>query len=141
VKARKRSEVTLASVKELKDALVTEQSQAVDVADMAISAIDTLLNLSTWALGILAFVVGIIAIFGYGMIANAAKRAAKDVAKSETHTYIKSVEFSDLLEVAIKKEVKERVKDKVILTFMTEDNDGYGGKDAFPSAPKKETQG
>lgn len=130
-------EVILASVSQLKEVLAVEQASAVDVAERAIGAIDTLLNLSTWALGILAFVVGIIAIFGYGLIANAAKRAAKDVAKAEASTYINSQEFSDILEVAIKQEVKDRMKDKIIMNFMTEDPDQNGGADAFPPPPQK----
>ena len=105
----------------------------------AIGAIDTLLNLSTWTLGILAFVVGAIAIFGYGLISNAAKKAAKDVAKAEATAYIKSKEFEDRLEVSIRQEVRERMKDKVIMSFMTEEKETNGGAGAFPTAPEVKT--
>ena len=124
----------MATVQELKDALETEQARAAELAEKAIGAIDTLLNLSTWTLGILAFIVGIIAIFGYSLIASAAKKSAKEVAKAEAATYIKSKDLEDRLEVAIRQEVKERMKDKVIMTYMTEEK-GTGKADAFPPIP------
>lgn len=130
----------MATVQELKDALETEQTKAIELADRAISAIDTLLNLSTWSLGVLAFVVGVIAIFGYALIANSAKKGAKQVAKSGLDTYLKSQEFSEALEVAIRQEVKDRLKDRVIMSYMTEDKGTNGGEDAFPSADKGKVQ-
>lgn len=126
----------LATVTELKDALETEQTKAIELADKALGAIDALLTLSTWSLGILAFVVGVIAIFGYALIASSAKKSAKLVAKSGLDTYLKSREFSEALEVAIRQEVKDRLKDRVIMNYMTEDKGTNGGEDAFPSADK-----
>jgi hypothetical protein len=123
----------VATIEELKGALLTEQTHALDVADRAITAIDTLLNLATWSLGILAFVVGIIAIFGYSLISSSAKKAAQRVATESMDSYIKSADFSDMVEGKVRTEVRERMKDKLILTYMTEEKDADDA-DAFPAA-------
>lgn len=127
----------LATVQELKDVLEREQSKAMELSEKALGAVDTLLNLSTWVLGVLAFVVGIIAIFGYALISNAAKKSAKEVAKSGLEAYLRSQDFAESLEVAIRQEVKDRLKDKVIMNFMTEEKDTTGDGDAFPVADGK----
>lgn len=125
----------MATVQDLKDSLASEQTRAFDVANSAIGAIDTLLNLSMWVLGIVAFVVGVLALFGYAFIASSAKKAAKDLAKSRVDEYIKGQEFSEKIEVSIRQEVKERMKHTVIMNLMTEDKEPNGGADAFPSVP------
>jgi hypothetical protein len=122
----------VASVQELKDALQAEQLAAIDVADRALDAINTLLTLSGWTITILAFVVGLIAIFGYALIASSAKNAAKKVATDRVDSYIKSQEFHDSLEVQVRKEVKERLRGKMILANLAEDEDDPG-PDAFPN--------
>jgi hypothetical protein len=123
----------LATVQELKDALEVQRELSIALSERSMAAIDTLLGLSTWAFGILAFVVGIIAIFGYSLIHTSAKRAAQKVAKDGFNDYLKSREFADLLEAGVRIEVKERMKDKIILSYMTEDATA-NGEDAFPVA-------
>ena len=130
---RKFVRLNLATVQELKDALDVQRELSIALSERSMAAIDTLLSLSTWAFGILAFVVGVIAIFGYSLIHTSAKKAAQKVAKDGFNSYLKSQEFADLLETEVRKEVKERMKDKIILSYMTEDSVG-NGEDAFPVA-------
>lgn len=124
----------MASVRELKDALEAEQTRAVDVADRSIAAIDTLLNLSMWGMTILGILVGLIALFGYGLIARSARIAAEKVATEKVESYIKSQEFADQIQRDVKEEVRRRVADKIILANLTGEKDD-APDDPFPAAP------
>lgn len=121
----------MATVQELKDALVSEQTKAAELADKSLTAIDTVLNLATFTLGALGFLVAAIAIFGYALIANSSKKAAQKVATSAVDSYIKSQPFAEMIELRVRQEVKDRLKDKIILANLKEDT-APGEPDAFP---------
>lgn len=123
----------MATVQELKDGLLAEQSRTVEVADSAIAAIDTILNLSTYVLTILGVVIALLAIFGYAFIASSAQKAAKKVATGAMDSYIKSQEFADRMQGAVEAEVKRRMANKFIVANITEEPDG-DEPDPFPSA-------
>lgn len=123
----------LATVQELKDRLLAEQSRTVEIADSAIAAIDTILNLSTWGLGILGVIIALLAIFGYGFIASSARKSAKEVATKAMSSYIKSQEFADQMQGAVEAEVRRRMANKFIVANLTEEPDG-DEPDPFPSA-------
>lgn len=125
--------VVVASVQELKDALLNEQTRVVEIADQAVSAIGILLSLSTWVIGILGFIIALLAIFGYTFIATSAKKAAQKVATSGFDSYIKSQEFEARVESAVRDEVRQRVKDKFILAHIQEEPTG-SAETPFPSA-------
>lgn len=126
-------EIRLATVQELKDGLLAEQSRTVEVADSAIAAIDTILNLSTYVLTILGVIIALLAIFGYAFIASSARKAAKEVATDAMNSYIKSQEFGDRMQGAVESEVKRRMANKFIVANITEEPDG-DEPDPFPSA-------
>lgn len=126
-------EIRLATVQEIKDELLAEQARTVEVATDAITAIDTILNLSTWVLGILGAIIALLAIFGYGFIASSARKAAKEVATEAMGSYIKSQKFADRMQGAVESEVKRRMANKFIVANITEEPDG-DEPDPFPSA-------
>lgn len=126
-------EIRLATVQELKDGLLAEQSRTVEVADSAIAAIDTILNLSTYVLTILGVIIALLAIFGYAFIASSARKAAKEVATDAMNSYIKSQEFGDRMQGAVESEVKRRMANKFIVANITEEPD-CDEPDPFPSA-------
>jgi hypothetical protein len=132
-------EIRLATVQELKDGLLAEQSKTVEVADSAIAAIDTILNLSTYVLTILGVIIALLAIFGYAFIASSARKAAKEVATDAMDSYIKSQEFADRMQGAVESEVKRRMANKFIVANLTEEQDG-GEPDPFPSAEEAKRQ-
>ncbi|WP_224824868.1 hypothetical protein [Cognatishimia sp. MH4019] len=125
----------MASIQELKDALETEQTKALDVADRALTSIDTLLNLSMWVLAVFAIIIALIALFGWGFIARSARRRAEKIAKDAIDEYIKSEMFTNVLEKNVRQEVKSRVGEKVILANLTEEPSG-DDPDPFPQAPE-----
>ena len=123
----------MATVQELKDGLLAEQSRTVEVADSAIAAIDTILNLSTYVLTILGVIIALLAIFGYAFIASSARKAAREVATDAMDSYIKGQEFADRVQGAVESEVKRRMANKFIVANITEEPDG-DEPDPFPSA-------
>lgn len=125
----------MASIQELKDALETEQTRALEVADRALTSIDTLLNLSMWVLAVFAIIIALIALFGWGFIARSARRRAEKIAKEAIDAYIKSEMFTNVLEKNVRQEVKSRVGEKVILANLTEEPAG-DDPDPFPQVPE-----
>lgn len=64
----------MASVQELKDALSADREQAAKAVEIAMSAVDTLLTLSTWVLGIFTGVLAILGFLGWWLIYKSAHR-------------------------------------------------------------------
>ncbi len=112
------------SVKELKDALVTEQTKAIELVDQAVSSIDTLLTVSIWGFATLAVIIGILAVIvgyvtltigviaavGFREIRYSAEKTANDAAKK----YMESDDFETKLDSKIGKkgvgEITESLK-------------------------------
>ena len=86
--------------------------EALEASQTAMNAIDTLLSMSQWVLGIMALVVGIIAIFGWGAIRNAVLAQSKQIANKRMVDYIDSEAFSDLLSIKIEEAVVRREQDR-----------------------------
>lgn len=91
----------MASVNEIKEALTLEHQRTLEVADRAISAIDTMLNVGMWVMGALALAVAVFALLGYREVTNAARKKAEQVANKHVRDYIESDEFK----VAIRRQV------------------------------------
>lgn len=123
----------MATVQELKDALIAEQANAVELTEKAVDAIGTVLTLSSWVLGVLGGVIALLAVFGYGFIARGAKEAARKLADDKVDAYIKSKDFADMMQASVEAEVKKRMTNKFILANLTEEQDG-DEPDPFPSA-------
>jgi len=123
----------VASVQETKDALLADQQTTIEATNISIAAIDTLLNLSMWVLGVFALLLAILSIWGITTIKSSSEKKAKKVANGYLKDYIDSDNFRDLLEITVKAEVKSRVGNKIILSHITEDTDGEE-PDPFPKA-------
>lgn len=126
----------MASIQEMKDALATEQTRFAELAEKSISSIDTLLNVSTWTLSILAFVLGLVAIVGWTVIRNAALSTVRKMAKNHLDTYIKGDEYKALLEEKISDSIKARWQETLVLkSFTPAEHEGNNGQ-PFPAAPQ-----
>lgn len=128
----------MASVNDVKQALLAEQQRAMDVADRAVSAIDTLLNLSMWTLGVLALVLAFIAVFGWTVIYNAARSRAERVANERLDSYLKGKAFKDELDRKVSRVVKEKLDNRLILANISEDTE-RDESDPFPPLPQGPT--
>lgn len=114
-------------------ASVVEQEhikQALEASQTAIDAISSLLSMSQWVLGILALVVGVIAIFGWGAIRSGVLAQSKQIANKRMSDYIKSQEFADLLFTKIDEAVERREQDRAA-ERLTEDRRDASDAPAF----------
>ena len=80
--------------------------QALNASETAISAIDTLLNISMWTLGILAIALALVGIIGWSVIRAACINHAKQIANDRFDDYIKSDEYSAFVQARVDKAVK-----------------------------------
>ena len=94
----------MASIRELKDDLAREHAASIEATQNAIAAIDTVLNISTWSLGILAIIIAVGGLVSFGLIVLQAQRAAI----SRVDKYVNSEEFSRRIDRTIAREVKNR---------------------------------
>jgi len=126
----------MASVSDLKLALDAERQAAAKAAEVAISSIDTLLNLSTWVLSSIGVLLAILSITGVIVLVRLAKNSAVHVANKRLDNYIGTEEFKDLVEGKISDAIEERWQRTVVLTRLeTHENDPAGGRE-FPSPNK-----
>ncbi|MEL6645587.1 MAG: hypothetical protein AAFQ79_16775 [Pseudomonadota bacterium] len=122
---------------ELKRALETEQAQAIEVADRALSAIGTITAISGVAIGVLGLLMAILGLIGYARIKASAKDAAELVAEKHLRSYIQSEEFGRLFERKVAEEAQKRWQNTVVLREFTAPEKPPSEASPFPE--KKET--
>ena len=108
-----------------------------EIADTALSAISTLLNVSMWTLGILAIVLAIVAIFGWGAIKSACTKVVTQKSEEKLQEHLNSDEFKKLLEDKIQKSVDKRWQSTVVVRQLTAPAKGDGEENPFPEPEKK----
>ena len=131
----------MASVQELKDALLADQRAAQQATETAISAIGTMLSLASWVVGILAFLIALLALAGVGYIAREARKKSEQIANKYLRDYIKSDAFQKQLAARID-EALDRQSEK-ILVLKTYEPPEREADDAppFPDLEKPDVDG
>ena len=124
----------LASVQELKDAVVEERLKAIELADRSFQAIDTITNQANFWLTVLSVGLAIIALVGLGVIYLGTRRLTKKVADSRMETYIESDEGKRFLKRTIEEELKKQMDRKV---FVTVQPNAIEDQSSFPVDPNK----
>lgn len=95
----------------------TEQEhikQALDASQTAIDAIGTVLTVSTWALGIIGFVVAVIALWGWSTLKEGAREKAKQIANERLDSYMASDEFKALMQARVDVAVKAKWQESLL---------------------------
>jgi hypothetical protein len=113
--------------------------QALSASETAISAIDTLLNISMWTLGILAVVLAVIRIIGWSVIRAACLNAVKQIANDRFDRYIESDEFRQFTQDRVDRAVKANWQNhlmKRIEEAVRKDSD----PSPFPTKPTKKEE-
>ena len=113
--------------------------QALSASETALSAIDTLLNVSMWTLTILAIVLAVIGIIGWAVIRTACLNAAKQIANDRFDSYIKSEEFRQFTQDRVDRAVKANWQNhlmKRIEEAVRDDSD----PSPFPTKPAKDKE-
>lgn len=80
--------------------------QALDASQTAISAIGTVVSVSTWAISVLAVIVGLIALWGWTTLKAEARAKAKQIANNTLDAYMKGDEFRELVKSRVDAAVK-----------------------------------
>jgi hypothetical protein len=127
-----KAEIIMASVSELKEALLTEQTRAIEIADSAISAIGVIGAVSGIAIGVLGLIIAILAIFGYGWIRNAATKAAEKVADERMDSYVKTKDFKQLVETKLAEQIQKRWENTVVVRELQTPDREVGEASPFP---------
>ena len=84
-----------------------------DMAQTAMSAINTLLNMSMWTLGLLAVVLTMIAVFGWWAIKTEALRLTRKTVGMKLDDHLGSDKFSHLLDVRLDEALEKKASDVV----------------------------
>lgn len=116
---------------------VVEQAhinQALDATQTAINAIDTLLALSSWTLGVLGVVLAGIAVFGWVAIRNAVKSQSEQIANTRLDSYLKSDEFKALLAKKVDESIKAKWQNAIVINGLREDPAPPHDPSPFPEA-------
>lgn len=123
----------MATIKELKEALITEQERAVQLSDRAFQAIDSVTNAANFWLTVLSIGLAVLGLFGLGAIFVGSRRAAIQIADKRIRSYLNSAEGQQFVKQAIETEVRSQIEQRAFLiVHPTAENGGNG----FPMDPK-----
>jgi len=126
----------MASVQDLKDALATEQQRAVQLAEQAFQAIDTVTNAANFWLTGLSIGLATLAIVGYGVLYGGARNHAKKVAESRIDSYLRGDEGRAFVRQAIADEVRSQIEAKAFVVVQPAPAPVQNGvEEAFPADP------
>jgi|TARA_R110002049_G_scaffold149648_3_gene312700 hypothetical protein len=110
--------------------------QALQASQTAMDAIGTITSVSSWALGLLALFIGILALWGYGAIKRAAVEEAKQIANKGLKDYIETDEFKNLVKVRIEKSIEAKWQNTHVIK-IDEAVKSPGDVSPFPEGVKK----
>lgn len=108
-----------------------------EIVDTALAAIDTILNASMWTLAILALLLAVVAIFGWGSIKLACTKIVTEKSEQKLKEHLASDEFKQLLEDKIQKSVDKRWQSTVVVGSFKAPEKGDGEANPFPEPKGK----
>lgn len=110
--------------------------QAIKAYQTALDAIGTIVSVSSYAIGILAFILAVGAFIGYNAIKKAAVAKAKNLAKVSVEEYIKSEDFDNSAADWVQKAVDKKWQSTVVIQhYQAPDREG-GETAPFQEKPK-----
>lgn len=124
----------MASVAEIKEALLADQQRAAEAYEVALQSIGAVTSLASWTLGILGVVLGLVALFGWAVISKVATSRAKELAGQKVSAYLISDEFAKILDQRVVAAMAARDRAKAATRDVTVDD-----ADPFPPAKEDET--
>ena len=108
--------------------------QALADSQMSMAAIQTLLSLSQWVLGVLALLIAAFAIWGFDAIKRAACREAEQIANKGFEAYIGTEAFQDMIRTKIAESVQQRWENTFVVSRLAEEKKGPDDASPFPVA-------
>lgn len=125
----------MASVEETRAALETEQKHAIELTAKALSAIDTIVGLSSFTLTAFGVALAALALIGAVAVYFSSKREARKVAELRINAYIRGSEGHALIQQAVRDEVQSQFEQKAFL--VVQPAEGQRSESSFPRAPNE----
>lgn len=127
----------MASVRELKDALIAEHHQVVRSSEIAMDAITTMLSLSQWVLGVLGLAIALIALVGLGLIYRIVKRRIDDITNRRLEEHLTSVEFDERIDAIVASAVHAKFQNIYIVERIEQVSRRKDDPSPFPDQETK----
>lgn len=130
----------MSSVQETKDDLARQIETTQKVSETAITAIDTLLNLSTWVLTVFGLLLAVLAIAGVYVIARQARKSARAIANDRLNDYLKSDEFAELMGTKVQQAIDAKWQSTMVVQTFRPAEAGVSAPSDFPRPKRNPTQ-
>jgi len=126
----------LASIQEMKDGLEAEKAQAAELADKALSSIDTVLNAANFWLTFLSVGISVLGLIGLAVVWFGARRAAEKIAEERIKSYIETAEGKAFIQASIAEEVEKQIRERTLV--MVTPPQPQPQEDTFKRDPKEQ---
>lgn len=108
----------MASVEQARDAVEAEHQHAAEMTAKALSAIDTVVAISSHTLTFVAVVLGIVGTIGAVAIYVGAREMARKVATRRVDSYIKTDEGKAYLRRVLADEVRQQIEQRIVVVVQ-----------------------
>ena len=125
----------MASVEQARDAVEAEHQHAAEMTAKALSAIDTIVALSTHTLTFVAIVLGLVGAIGGVAIYVGAREMARKVATRRMDAYLKTAEGAAYLRSALADEIRTQIEQKIVVVVQPGGSVAPPPPSQFPPAP------
>lgn len=122
----------MASVEEIKNALLAEQAKAAEMTDRALQAVDSITNVASFWLGVLGVGVALFALIGWAAVHAGAGRTAKKVADSRMNDYITSDAAKAIIAAAISDEIARQLASRSFVVVQPAEQPAQQEDSSFP---------
>jgi hypothetical protein len=120
---------------EMKEALASDQTKAVQLAEKSLQAIDIVTGQANFYLAVLTFGLAVVGLLGLAAIYVGAKREARKVAESRVRAYTTGAEAKDMIRAAIADEVSAQLERRAFVVVQPPQPENNEPK--FPNDPKQ----
>lgn len=127
----------MASVQDLKDILITEQTRLAEISEKSIAAISGVFTVASFVIVIFATGLTLLALIGWQTIKAACINKSEKITKAKVQAHINSPEFRYMVEDKIHDYMSENWENNIISTTLDIYDKGNQEESPFPSDVKK----
>ena len=130
----------MASVEQARDAVEAEHQHAAEMTAKALSAIDSIVALSTYTLTFVAIVLALIGTIGAVAIFVGARDMARKVATRRVDAYLRTAEGVAFIRGALADEIRLQIEQKIVVVVQPGGSHTPSSPSQFPSPPQSGVQ-
>ena len=130
----------MASVEQARDAVEAEHQHAAEMTAKALSAIDTVVALSTHTLTFVAIVLALVGAIGAVAIYVGAREMARKIATQRIDAYLKTSEGAAYLRSALADEIRMQIEQKIVVVVQPGGSVAPPSPSQFPPPPHSGVQ-